>query len=104
MVIGTQYEPRNATPEYYRHLKQVGVDHICSNPPGKASTWTADHLSAHREKMESFGLTLGLIPLAHIGLAPNDEFPAIMVILLARFIRPRRARKRDHSRARPICV
>jgi len=79
MVIGTQYEPRNATPEYYRHLKQLGVDHICSNPPGKASSWTADHLSAHREKMESFGLTLGLIPLAHIGLAPNDEFPAIML-------------------------
>ena len=79
MVIGTQYEPRDPTSEYYQHLKQLGVDHICSTPPGKASTWTADHLSAHREKMESFGLALDLIPLAHIGLAANDEFPNIML-------------------------
>ncbi len=79
MVIGTQYEPRDAQPEYYQHLKQLGVDHICSNPPGKASTWTADILSAHREKMESFGLALDLIPLAHIGLSANDEFPNIML-------------------------
>jgi mannonate dehydratase len=79
MVIGTQYEPRDAKPDYYKHLKQLGVDHICSNPPGKASTWTADSLSAHREKMESFGLSLDLIPLAHIGISANDEFPAIML-------------------------
>ena len=79
MVIGTQYEPREAQPDYFKQLKQLGVDHICSNPPGKAASWTADSLSAHREKMESFGLTLDLIPLAHIGIAPNDEFPHIML-------------------------
>ena len=78
MVIGTQFEG-DRSPDYYQHLKQLGVDHICSNPPGKASTWTADILSAHREKMESHGLALDLIPLAHIGLARNDEFPAIML-------------------------
>ena len=78
MVIGTQFEG-DRSPNYYQHLKQLGVDHICSNPPGKASTWTADILSAHREKMESHGLALDLIPLAHIGLARNDEFPAIML-------------------------
>jgi len=78
MYIGTQYEG-NKSDAYYRHLKQLGVDHICSNPPGKAATWTADSLSAHREKMESFGLSLDLIPLAHIGIAKNDEFPAIML-------------------------
>ena len=79
MVIGTQYEPRDRAPEYYRQLKQLGVDHICSNPPGKASSWTADSLSAHRERMESYGLTLSLIPLAHIGIAANNEFPNIML-------------------------
>lgn len=79
MVIGTQYEPPDRNPDYYRQLKQLGVDHICSNPPGKASTWTADILSDHREKMASFGLSLDLIPLAHIGIAQNDEFPAIML-------------------------
>ena len=79
MVIGTQYEPRDVGPDYYQHLKQLGVDHICSNPPGKASTWTADVLSAHREKMESHGLSLSLIPLAHIGIAAHDEFPEIML-------------------------
>jgi mannonate dehydratase len=78
MVIGTQFEG-NKSPDYYRHLKQLGVDHVCSNPPGKASTWTADSLSAHRQKMESYELTLDLIPLAHIGIAANDEFPAIML-------------------------
>ena len=78
MVVGTQFEG-NRSPEYYQHLKQLGCDHICSNPPGKASTWTADSLSAHREKIESYGLALDLIPLAHIGIAANDEFPAIML-------------------------
>ena len=79
MVIGTQYEPRNAQPEYYQHLKQLGVDHICSTPPGPASSWTSDDLTRHRELMESYGLALDLIPLAHIGIAPRDEFPNIML-------------------------
>ena len=79
MYLGTQYEPKDAGPEYYRHLKQLGVDHICSNPPGPASSWTADHLKRHRELMESYGLALDLIPLAHIGIARGDEFPNIML-------------------------
>ena len=29
--------------------------------------------------MESYGLALDLIPLAHIGIAPRDEFPNIML-------------------------
>jgi len=79
MVIGTQYEPPNAQPEYYQHLKQLGVDHICSTPPGKASSWTTDDLSRHRDLMASYDLALDLIPIAHIGIAARDEFPNIML-------------------------
>ena len=33
----------------------------------------------HTEKIESFGLTLDMIPLAHIGIAERNEYPNIML-------------------------
>ena len=79
MYVGTQHG-YGADPEgHYRQLKQLGVDHICSSPPGPATEWTADHLKQHKEYIESFGLSLDLIPMAHIGIASGDLFPAIML-------------------------
>ena len=40
---------------------------------------TVDHLEQHRERIASFGLSLDMIQLAHIGIAPGDHFPAIML-------------------------
>ena len=79
MYIGTQYEPANPTPDYYQHLKQLGVDHICSTPPGPITSWTAESLSRHREEIESFGLALDMIPLGHIGIGPRDPWRSIML-------------------------
>lgn len=79
MHLGTQYEPHNPTPEYYQHLKQLGVDHICSTPPNHAATWTTQTLTQHREKIESHGLALDMIPLGHIGINANDPWRAIML-------------------------
>jgi len=79
MHVGTQFEPADRAGEYYQHLAQLGCTHICSNPPGPASAWTADMLSQHRERTESFGLSLDLMQLAHIGPNPGGQFPSIML-------------------------
>ena len=79
MYLGTQYEPPNPTPDYYRHLKQLGVDRICSTPPGSAADWTVEGLSRHREEIESYGLVLDMIPLGHIGIGEKEPWRAIML-------------------------
>ncbi|NKB72215.1 MAG: mannonate dehydratase [Candidatus Latescibacteria bacterium] len=79
MYLGTQYEPRDPTPDYYRHLVQLGCNHICSTPSGPANTWTAASLSQHREKIESHGLVLDMIPLGHIGIGEDEAWRAIML-------------------------
>ncbi len=61
MYVGTQLNAR--TDDDYRVFAQFGVDHICGYPPGPEDQWTARHLSAYREKVESFGLTLDMVPL-----------------------------------------
>ena len=79
MYVGTQYQHAASGDDYFRHLKQLGIDHVCINPSGHPPAWTVDHLKQHREYIESFGLSLDLIPLPHIGIAADDQFPAIML-------------------------
>ncbi len=79
MYVGTQFEYPAAGDDYFRQLKQLGIDHVCFTPPGPATSWTADHLKQHREYIESFGLSLDLIPMPHIGIARGNLFPAIML-------------------------
>ena len=61
MYVGTQLQAR--TDDDYRVFAQLGVDHICGYPPGDPSTWTAEVLTKYREYVESFGLTVDVIPL-----------------------------------------
>ncbi len=61
MHLGTQFRARND--DDYRVLSQVGVNHICGNPEVPHAQWTPASLSAYREKVESFGLALDMIPL-----------------------------------------
>ena len=61
MHLGTQTPPRSD--DDYRVLAQLGVNHICGWPEEPHREWTADSLSAYREKVESFGLTLDMIGL-----------------------------------------
>ena len=79
MYIGTQFECRRVGDDYFRQLKQLGIDRVCITPKGPATSWTADHLKKHRDHIEGFGLFLDLIPLGHIGIAPGNVFPAIML-------------------------
>ena len=44
-------------------LAQLGVEHICGWPEEPHWEWTANTLSAYREKVESFGISLDMIGL-----------------------------------------
>ena len=82
MHLGTQMPAR--TDDDYRVFAQLGVTHICGWPEGPHREWTADSLSAYREKVESFGLSLDMIGLPMeatlIGSERSlSEFPNILL-------------------------
>ena len=77
MYVGTQHGP--LSDDQYRALVQLGVEHILVRPTGQSAEWTTEQLIRHREKIESFGLALDMIPLCHIGIAKGDEYPNIML-------------------------
>jgi len=58
---GTQFRARND--DDYTVLAQLGVKHICGTPETPHAEWSADNLLAYRRKVESFGITLDMIPL-----------------------------------------
>ena len=70
MFVGTQYPIRNDTD--YEVLAQLGVNHINGYPPGSAEKWTADVLSAYREKVESYGIKVDMVALP-IGTKPEEN-------------------------------
>lgn len=61
MYVGTQVSARDD--DDFRVWAQLGLKHICSDPPGDPASWTLDDLKSHREKVEGFGLTLDMIQL-----------------------------------------
>jgi mannonate dehydratase len=61
MYVGTQVEARDD--DDYRVFVQLGLKHVCANPPGNPASWKLDDLKRHRDKVESFGLTLDMIQL-----------------------------------------
>jgi mannonate dehydratase len=70
MFVGTQYPVRSDVD--YEVLAQLGVTHINGFPPGPPETWSADVLSAYREKVESYGLKVDMVALP-IGTKPEDR-------------------------------
>jgi len=70
MHIGTQFRARSDSD--YEVFAQLGVNHICGYPPGNYTEWTESHLSRYREKVESYGVALDLIPLP-LNSAPLDR-------------------------------
>ena len=89
MYLGTQISPRDDAD--YRVWAQLGVQHVCVDPPGNPHHWALDDLQRHREHIESFGLVLDMVQLPlssrpiEQGQSPN--------ILLAR--EPERQREID---------
>jgi len=79
MTVGTQHGDSD---EILRVLAALGVNHICSRLPSARmdDQWSVESLTRLRERVESFGLTLDLVPLP---LSSNEiekfENPNIML-------------------------
>ena len=61
MYLGTQVAARDDSD--YQVWAQLGIKHVCADPPGNPHHWSLDDLSRHREKIESFGLVLDMVQL-----------------------------------------
>ena len=61
MYLGTQNPPKDD--DELRQLAQLGLRHVCFDPPGNPHDWTLDILKRHRDKMESFGLIIDMVQL-----------------------------------------
>ena len=79
MKVGTQHGDSD---EILRAMAGFGVNHICSRLPSTRldDTWSVDGLTRFREHVESFGITLDMMPLP---MSSNDitrfELPNIML-------------------------
>ena len=61
MYVGTQIEPRDDSD--YQVWAQLGVTHICVDPPGRPRYWSLDELSRRKEHVEGLGLSLDMVQL-----------------------------------------
>jgi mannonate dehydratase len=79
MKVGTQHGDSDAI---LRVLAGFGVNHICSRLPSARmdAAWSVDSLSRLRERVESFGLTLDMVPLPlSSSEISRSESPAILL-------------------------
>jgi mannonate dehydratase len=60
MYLGTQ---NVVDDDEFRVLSQLGVLNVCADPRGNPHEWTLETLLRHRERVESFGLTLDMVQL-----------------------------------------
>ncbi len=61
MQLGTQIAPRDD--QDYRVWAQLGVTHVCVDPPGNPHDWTLDAIQRHRDHISGFGLSLDMVQL-----------------------------------------
>jgi mannonate dehydratase len=78
MHVGTQIRPRDDTD--YRVWAQLGVTHVCVDPPGNPHHWSLDDLHRHRERVESFGLSLDMVQLP-MSSAPIEKQDSPHILL-----------------------
>src|SRR5499426_2456036 len=79
MKVGTQHGDSN---EILRVLAGFGVNYICSRLPSARldANWSVEGLSRLRERVESFGLTLDVVPLPmSSNYITKAELPNIML-------------------------
>jgi mannonate dehydratase len=70
------------SPEWLRMLAAFGVNHICSGLPSRTldENWSVDGLMRLRERVESFGISLDMVPLPmSSAYTTRAEFPHIML-------------------------
>ncbi|RUT31296.1 mannonate dehydratase [Arsenicitalea aurantiaca] len=78
MYVGTQLGGAKAAElgdAYFRQLAQLGVKHVCIDPPGNAYDWTRDDLERHIERLGRAGLVLDMVqlPLPSSGIDTNPS-------------------------------
>jgi mannonate dehydratase len=61
MLLGTQLRARDDGD--YRVWAQLGVTHICADPPGNPHLWALDDLLRLRDHVARFGLSLDMVQL-----------------------------------------
>jgi mannonate dehydratase len=79
MKAGTQHGDSDSI---LRALAGFGVNHICSRLPSAqmGPAWSVEELTKRRERVESFGLTLDMVPLPlSSSEISRSESPAIML-------------------------
>ena len=79
MKAGTQHGDADSI---LRVLAGFGVNHICSSLPSRAfdERWSVDSLNRLRERVESFGVTLDMVPLPLSSVEiSRSENPAILL-------------------------
>jgi mannonate dehydratase len=78
MYLGTQIRPRDDSD--YRVWAQLGVTHVCVDPPGNPHDWSQDDLNRQREHVEKFGLTLDMVQLP-LASRPVEEAESRHILL-----------------------
>ncbi len=83
MHVGTQNHARTDTD--LEILAQLGVNHLCQDPPGDWRAWTVDVLERHRERIASFGISLDMVqlPLSSAEIDSENRQPEARNIMLA---------------------
>ncbi len=78
MYVGTQVAARDD--QDFAMWAQLGVNNVCSDPAGNPHDWTLEDLVKHREKVESYGITLDMVQLP-LSSTPLDrsQSPNIML-------------------------
>lgn len=89
MYLGTQFRARDD--DDFRVFAQLGVRHVCADPSGNPHDWTLDVLERHRERVESFGLTLDMVELP-LSSRPIEESRSPHILLAQE---PERGREID---------
>jgi mannonate dehydratase len=61
MFLGTQNAVKSDAG--YRQFAQLGITHVCADPPGNPHDWTLDTLQRHRDRLAGLGLSLDMVQL-----------------------------------------
>jgi D-mannonate dehydratase len=84
MYVGTQLSGgqfEKVGDRYLRQLAQLGVRHVCIDPPGNPYTWTRDVLARHIERVSAAGLVLDMVqlPLSSAGIEKETHSRGILL-------------------------
>lgn len=83
MYVGTQLSGKDMErlgDRYLRQLSQLGLRHVCVDPPGDPYDWTRDIIARHMERLDRHGLALDMVqlPLPSSGIT-NHQSPGIVL-------------------------